>query len=107
MDKKLIQREILLALWKAHILYHASKEPVVGQWMLSELREHGYDVSPGTLYPLLERMRAYGWLSCEVSGNGPRARKDYSLTERGHSVLELVRTFVHELHREINEPMLR
>jgi DNA-binding PadR family transcriptional regulator len=49
-------REILLSLWKIHILHHAAAGPVVGLWMLQELRRHGYDVSPGTIYPLLRRM---------------------------------------------------
>ena len=103
MDEKLIQREMLLALWKAHILHHAAEGPVVGQWMLRELRRHGYDVSPGTLYPLLGRMEGHGWLRCEVNGKGPRARKDYYLTERGREVLQCVRGFVNELYAEIND----
>ena len=71
--------------------------------MLGELRRHGHDVSPGTLYPLLERMRGYGWLRCEIIGKGPRARKDYYLTDRGQEVLQCIRTFVKELHTEISE----
>lgn len=71
--------------------------------MLEELRRHGHDVSPGTLYPLLERMRGYGWLRCEVGGIGPRVRKDCFLTERDQEVLRHIRTFVNELHGEINE----
>lgn len=54
MDKYL-NREILLSFWKAHVLHHAAEGPVVGQWMLNELRRHGYEVSPGTLYPPLRR----------------------------------------------------
>ena len=57
-------REILLSFWKVHILHHASEEPVHGQWVLTELRRHGYDISPGTLYPLLHRMERHGWLKC-------------------------------------------
>ena len=56
MDLKLINREILLSFWKVHVLHHAAEGAVIGQWMLKELRHHGYDVSPGTLYPLLKRM---------------------------------------------------
>lgn len=46
-------REILLSFRKVHILHHASEKPIHGQWVLTELRRHGYDISPGTLYPLL------------------------------------------------------
>ncbi|MPY87028.1 MAG: hypothetical protein GEU99_03820 [Luteitalea sp.] len=61
-DHKAVTREILLGFWKVHILHHAAERPVVGQWMLGELRRHGYDLSPGTLYPLLKRMQRNGWL---------------------------------------------
>src|SRR4030042_5944511 len=91
-DTKVLQREILLGFWKAHILYHASKEPLVGQWMLRELLRHGYEVSPGTLYPLLARMEERGWLECRTDPRGGlRSRKEYSLTRKGQGVLSLVR----------------
>jgi len=101
MDKYL-NREILLSFWKAHVLHHAAEGPVVGQWMLNELRRHGYAVSPGTLYPLLDRMETRGWLRCERSPDGgARARKDYYLTEKGSEVLKVVRTKVVELYEEL------
>jgi len=100
-----VTREILLGLWKIHILHHAAEEPVVGLWMLRELRHHGYEVSPGTLYPLLKRMARHGWLRCSVAARGgARARKSYSLTERGRDVLELLREQVEELARELGHP---
>ena len=78
---KHIAREILLGFWKVHILHHAAEGPVVGQWILNELRSHGYEVSPGTLYPMLRRMEERGWLRCEVDPEGgPRARHDYYLS---------------------------
>jgi len=101
-DIKALQREILLGFWKAHILYHASKGPLVGQWMLRELRRHGYEVSPGTLYPLLTRMEQRGWLKCRTDPRGGlRARKEYSLTGNGREVLALLREQTKELHREV------
>ena len=103
-DRKLLTREILLGFWKVHILHHAAEHPVVGQWVLSELRRHGYDISPGTLYPLLKRMERNGWLRCEVeAGAGPRGRRYYHLTAGGVAVLEVVRETVVELHREVVE----
>jgi PadR family transcriptional regulator PadR len=107
-DRKLIAREILLGFWKIHILHHASEQPVVGQWMLAELRRHGYDISPGTLYPLLKRMERNRWLTCEVEpGGGPRSRRYYHLTREGRAVLDIVIDMVGELHREVIEERLR
>src|SRR5690242_20294287 len=56
-----IAREFLLAFWKIHILHHATdRRGVYGQWMLEELHQHGYRLSPGTLYPILARMAERG-----------------------------------------------
>jgi DNA-binding PadR family transcriptional regulator len=100
-DTKAIQKEILLGFWKAHILLHAVAGPVVGQWMLEELRRHGYGVSPGTLYPILHRMEGLGWLYSEVdSTGGAKARRSFYATEKGREVLAIVRRQISELVRE-------
>lgn len=97
-------REILLSFWKVHILHHAGAAPIHGQWILHELREHGYEISPGTLYPLLSRMERLGWLKCQTDlGGGRRARKDYLLTAAGRKVLREIREQLEELHHEVNE----
>lgn len=99
---KEVSREILLAFWKVHILRHASEGSLHGQWMLDELRHHGYQISPGTLYPLLQRMERLGWLKGKADRRaGPRARKDYRLTAEGIKVLEHVREQIEELYDEV------
>ena len=100
-----VDREILLSFWKVHILHHAAEAPLVGLWMLKELGRHGYDVSPGTLYPVLRRMEARGWLRCHADPRGgKRARREYTLTLRGRRVLDLVREYVRELGEEVGRP---
>ena len=97
-----LTREILLSLWKIHILHHAGEGPVVGQWMIQELRRHGYEISPGTLYPLLKRMERRGWLRCVTDpSRGPRARREYYLTPEGKEILIQLRERVKELWEEI------
>src|SRR6185436_4749935 len=104
LDGKLLTREILLGFWKVHILHHAAEHPIIGQWVLSELREHGYDISPGTLYPLLKRLERNGWLRSETAvGESKRARRYYHLTKRGAAVLEVLRATIIELHHEVVE----
>jgi DNA-binding PadR family transcriptional regulator len=88
------EREILRPLWKVHILHHANEGPVVGNWMLEELREHGYRVSPGTLYPLLGRMVRLGWLTRDREGR-------YRLSPAGRRVLAEVSARLLELQREV------
>jgi PadR family transcriptional regulator len=99
---KEVSREILLSFWKVHILHHASEEPLHGHWMLAELRRHGYHISPGTLYPLLQRMERLGWLKSRTNPRGgKRARKDYRLTAEGQEILEQVREQIVELYEEV------
>src|SRR5688500_5536881 len=97
-----VDREILRPLWKVHILHHASEGPIVGHWMQEELREHGYDVSPGTLYPMLARLCRLGWLQ-PVKQPRNRARTNavhYRLTKSGRAVLAEVQARLRELQRE-------
>ncbi|HWH71028.1 MAG TPA: helix-turn-helix transcriptional regulator [Candidatus Sulfotelmatobacter sp.] len=99
---KTINREALLSFWKAHILHHARTKAVNGQWILTELRRHGYELSFGTRYPLLERMERLGWLRGKaVRLGGARTRRDYRLTAQGEKVLELRRGKVQELYEEV------
>ena len=95
-----VEREFLLAFWKVHILHHAAEERgVYGQWMLEELHHHGYRISPGTLYPILTRMAARGWLRASASrrANEPRV---YRLTARGAAVLGRIQLALGELYGE-------
>ena len=82
-----LNREVLLSFWKVHILHQAQREAVHGQWILNELRNHGYEISPGTLYPLLQRMARLGWLKSKSDPDGGRrARRDYRLTAKGRAL---------------------
>lgn len=98
-----ISREILLAFSKVHILHHAQERPIYGQWILEELRRHGFQVSPGTLYPLLGRMEQQGWLRVlnNAKTTSPKARREYVLTSKGVKTLTALRRQVEELHREV------
>ncbi len=101
-DTKALQREILLGFWKIHILHHAAERPVIGQWMIQELRRHGYEVSPGTMYPILARLKEHGWLKCKTDPKGgSRARKEYSLTKEGRKALTFLKNPIEELYREV------
>ena len=95
-----VDREIRLALWKLHILHHAERGPVYGLWLLEELAEHGHRLSPGTLYPILERMERNGWLR-STSATRANGRRNYRITAAGRRLLAELRNDVDELHREL------
>jgi PadR family transcriptional regulator, regulatory protein PadR len=97
-----VRREILLAFWKVHILHHAGLRPIYGQWMIEELRRRRFDISPGSLYPILSRMEEHGWLRASLApGAGPKARRELTLTPRGASALRQLRRQVAALYREV------
>ncbi|ABR47767.1 transcriptional regulator, PadR-like family [Alkaliphilus metalliredigens QYMF] len=98
-----ILRKLFLGFIQIHILHHAKKEPFYGVWMMEELKEHGYDMSPGTLYPLLHSMESKGLLRKEERTISGKIRKYYSITELGDEVLQEARGKAYELFKEIKE----
>lgn len=95
-----VDREILLAFWKIHILHHAASHNVYGLWILEELAEHGYRLSPGTVYPILARMERNGWLRSTSEGSG-KARRNYRITAAGRRLLAELSEQIVELYREV------
>ncbi|AFF23007.1 Transcription regulator padR [Corynebacterium pseudotuberculosis P54B96] len=63
------------------VLAALEKEPAYGGALIERL---GVEVSTGTLYPLLTRMKKHAWIDShwEESPSGP-PRKIYSVTEKG------------------------
>ncbi len=86
-----------------HILYHAAKEPIWGLEMMAELERHGYQVGPGTLYPILHQMEAAGLLSCETTVVAGKRRKNYRITATGTKLLGEARRKLRELVSELLE----
>jgi DNA-binding PadR family transcriptional regulator len=86
---------------RLHILYHAVKEPVFGVEMMDELARHGYDVGPGTLYPLLHQLEQAGYLTVQTEIVGGKQRKYYRATSRGGKALEDAKAKLHELVKEV------
>ena len=94
-------RELLLGFVKLHVLHHAGQEAVYGVWLAEELRRHGYDLGPGTLYPMLHQLEHKGYLLSEKRVIDGRARKYYTLTPTGRAALEEARAKATELLDEI------
>ena len=67
-----VLRHLYLGFIRLHILYHADKEPICGVELMEELGAHGYDVGPGTIYPVLHQMQGAGLL---VATDGSRERQ--------------------------------
>jgi PadR family transcriptional regulator, regulatory protein PadR len=100
-DKTL--RKLFLGFIQIHILHHAVEHPIFGVWMLEELREHGYNISSGTLYPILHSMEADGLLTREDRNVEGKIRKYYTTTEKGKLILIEARKKAYELFKEIKD----
>lgn len=91
----------MLGLIRIHILHHAAEGPVYGVWLMEELQRHGYELSPGTLYPILHSLERQGYLASERRVARGRMRRYYEITPLGRQALEESRARVRELAREI------
>ena len=96
-------RGFVLGFVKVHVLHHAAQEPVYGLAMMEELRRHGYEVSPGTIYPVLHGLETDGYLAREERVVGGRVRKYYSITDDGRAALAEARIKIAELTHEVVE----
>lgn len=98
-----VHRDLFLGFMKVHVLHHAALEPVYGLAIIDELQRHGYEVSPGTLYPALHGMEEDGLLEREERVVDGRVRKYYRATPGGRRALEKARDMIRELVEEVLE----
>lgn len=96
-------RDFFLGFVRIHILHHAAEEPIYGLAMIEELGRHGYEVSPGTIYPILHGMERGGWLVREDRVVQGRVRKYYRATAAGRAALDEAREKIRELVSEVLE----
>jgi DNA-binding PadR family transcriptional regulator len=96
-------REFFLGFIKIHILHHAGEEPVYGLALIAELRRHGYELSPGTLYPVLHQLEKAQYLRRLNRLVNGKVRKYYVLTRRGGQALDDARARIGELMGEVLE----
>lgn len=96
-----IFRGIFLSFMRVHVLYHAEKEAIYGAEMEEELSRHGYQVSPGTLYPLLHGLEEAKYLSSKEQVVNGKVRKYYRITPAGKRALARLRPKIRELVDEV------
>ncbi len=96
-----ILRKLLLGFIQVHILHHAKKEPIFGSFMIKELKHHGYEISPGTLYPIFHNLEKAELLTSETKNVEGRMRKYYTITPKGEAVLNEAKNKAKELVGEL------
>ena len=94
-------RDFFLGFVKIHILHHAAGEAVYGVAIIAELRRHGYELSPGTLYPILHALERDGYLQHHQQTVAGKVRKYYTITEAGQAALVEAKQKIRELVDEV------
>ncbi len=98
-----ILRRMFLGFMQVHILHYAARGPVFGLWMISELKKHGYETGPGTLYPLLHQMETAELLTMQTLVVDGKLRKYYMATQKGLNLLDQAKQRASDLMQVINE----
>jgi len=99
--KDQIIRKIFNGFIYIHILHHGQEDWFYGSWMIEELKEHGYNVSPGTLYPILKSMVDEDYLIKEEKNVNGKIRKYYRSTDKGRDLLKELKNNLKELVDEV------
>jgi DNA-binding PadR family transcriptional regulator len=86
---------------RMHVLYHAMREPVFGVAMMEELGRHGYQISAGTLYPMLHQLESAGYLTSHTEVVSGKPRRYYRATTAGATALEATKEKLRELVSEL------
>ena len=94
-------RDLYAGLIRLHVLHHAAKAPIYGQEMMEELAHHGYQLSPGTLYPILHGLERKGYLASIQIRFGKVGRRMYRVTPPGRRALIGAKRKVRELFGEL------
>ena len=96
-------RAFFLGFIKVHTLHHAAEDDVYGLALIVELRRHGYELSPGKMYPVLHDLEEAGYLRRIDRVVNGKIRKYYRVTPRGVAVLADARRKIGELVGELLE----
>ena len=99
----MMDRDFLRGFVKLYTLWRTSREPVYGLQILDEMRELGFRLSPGTLYPALRALLDEGDVTLTKRIVGGRVRKLYRATAKGRRELNEVRERLAVLMKDVFE----
>lgn len=97
----MIDKDLFSGMIRLHVLHHAAEGPIFGLAIIEELRLHGYQISAGTMYPILHGLERKGYLVSRYERREGRDRRIYRITPLGRRALEIGRTKVRELFGEL------
>jgi DNA-binding PadR family transcriptional regulator len=94
-------RDFFLGFIRVHIVYHASEGPVSGAGIMEEPARHGYELSPGTLYPILHELKEQGYIRASNEVVEGKVRSYCQTTSAGAAASEATKPEIAELVEEV------
>ncbi len=99
------QKQISQSFWQGMVKFIVLHQASVGQIYGGKLSKYfsslGYEISPGSLYPMLHSLEKANLLQCRIKIFKGRARKYYELTPDGQDCLAALRQEVRVIVREV------
>jgi PadR family transcriptional regulator PadR len=99
-----LKQQMMHSFWqgmlKFFVLHQAAQGPVYGGKLKKQLQDWDYDISPGSLYPLLHALEKAMLLKSRVKIFKGRARKYYDITDEGRALLA-------EVHEKLADVLTR
>jgi DNA-binding PadR family transcriptional regulator len=86
----MIDRDFMRGFVKLYTLWRASRGEVYGMEILDEMRELGFKLSPGTLYPALHALLQERDVTVKTRNVGGKLRKVYRATPKGRREVDAV-----------------
>ncbi len=90
-------RNLFRSFMRVHILSFAAEEEVFGLSIRRRLRDLGYEVSPGLLYPALQDLERKGLLSSHWAVVAGKRRHNYRITMKGYAFLYHIKPLLDDL----------
>lgn len=101
---EMIDRDFLRGFVKIYTLWRAGQEEVYGLQIAEEMKELGFELSPGTLYPALHALRAERDVTVRDRIVDGKRRKCYRVTAKGQRELAELQGRLAVLMRKIFPP---
>jgi PadR family transcriptional regulator PadR len=96
-------KELYSGMIRLHILYHASKGPIFGLWIIEELGRHGHKLSQELFIQFFMPWSARDILRSAEKREGRQARRLYRTTPVGRKALAAAKMKVRDLVGELFE----
>jgi len=105
-----LKQQMMHSFWqgilKFFVLHQAAQSPVYGGKLKKQLQDWDYDISPGSLYPMLHALEKAMLLKSRVKIFKGRARKYYDITDEGRALLAEVQEKLADILTRMLSPAL-